>query len=333
MAEHPPRTPAPGLVLLEDITTSAPGLRFAVRFPVAPGKEGPAAVEREADAPHPLAGTGKLFLAVAVARLAAQDPGLLSTSLTIRDEHRSAARAGTLRRMTGELQLTVDDAMALIVGTGDGACVTALLGLLEARGADVLAEANHAAVDLGLESTAFTGLETAARTDGGVTGESWGEGLTGTTTTADLCALLVRLAGDAPRQADASAGSSRAPRGGSPDPRVAAVSGRALDWMGKAFEPAGLASALPGFGPRTIPHRTVSGLELLAPDGAPGCASVLVLPAGVGDPAPAACVAAYYPRSRGADSTASAPAASTVLGSLGLAVATYMATVTDISRG
>jgi Beta-lactamase enzyme family len=314
MAEHPPRRPAPGVVLLEDITTSAPGLRFAVRFPAAPGKEGPAAVEHEADSPHPLAGTGKLFLAVAVARLAERDPGLLASPLTIRGEHRAAARSGTLRRMSGELQLTVDDATALIVGTGDGACAVALLELLEARGVDILAEANHAAVDLGLESTAFTGLESSAGDRDGVqAGESWGEGLLGRTTPDDLCTLVEHLAA-----------------GGEP------TSDRVLRWMDKTFEPAGLASALPGFGPRTVPHRTVSGVEHLAPPGppgAPGCASVLILPADVGSGRPAACVAAYHPRSRGADSTAPAPAASAVLGSLGLAVATHMATVTDISRG
>lgn len=311
MAEHPPRTPAPGVVLLEDITTSAPGLRFAVRFPAAPGKEGPAAVEHEADSPHPLAGTGKLFLAVAVARLAERDPGLLASPLTIRGEHRAAARAGTLRRMSGELQLTLDDAMALIVGTGDGACTVAVLELLEARGVDLLAEAQQVVADLGLDATTFTGPESFARVDvGDRPGESWGEGLLGTTTPADLCTLLERLAtGEEP------------------------TSERVLRWMGKAFEPAGLASALPGIGPHTISHRTLSGVELLAPPGAPGCASVLILPADAGAGRPTAYVAAYYPRSRGADSTASAPAASAVLGSLGLAVVAHMATVADISRG
>lgn len=294
-----PHALALGVVSLQDITTSAPGLRFAVRFPAAPGGAERAAVAHEADTPHPLAGTGKLFLAVAVARLAERDPGLLVSPLTIRGEHRAAARSGTLRRMSGELQLTLDDAMALVVGTGDGACVTALLGLLEARGVYVLAEAQQVVADLGLDATTFTGLESSAGDRDGVqAGESWGDGLLGRTTPDDLCTLLEHLA-----------------IGGEPK------SERVLAWMDKAFEPAGLASALPGFGPRTIPHRTVSGVELLAPPGGPGCASVLILPADAGTGRPTACVATYHPRSRGADSTAYAPEASAVLGSLGLAVA------------
>ncbi len=297
MAEQSPRRLAPGVVPLQDIPTSAPGLCFAVQFTAAPGDERRAAVVHEADSPHPLAGTGKLFLAVAMARLAERDPGLLETTLTVHDGHRAAARSGTLRRMSGELQLTVGDATALIVGTGDGACTGALLELLEARGVDLLAEAHQAAVDPGLESTTFTGLETSTATESGNrAGESWGEGLLGTTTPSDLCILLVHLAAS-----------------GTP------ASERVLGWMGKTFEPAGLASALPGFGPRTIPHHTVSGFELLTPPGAPGCASVLILPADVGTGRPTASVAAYDPRIRADDSTAPSREVSAILGSLGLA--------------
>ncbi|MCY1159527.1 MAG: hypothetical protein MOP51_2552, partial [Citricoccus sp.] len=239
-----PRPPGPGVVSLQDLTTSAPGVRFAVRFPAVSGGAERAAVAHEAQGRHPLAGTGKLFLAVAVARLAERDPGVLAAPVTIRGEHRAAARSGTLRRMGGELRLTVDDAIALVVGTGDAACVAALLELLEARGADVLGEAQRVVADLGLDATGFTALEPVARADGDAPGESWGEGLLGTTTPADLCTLLEHLA---------TAGT--------------VLSERILGWMGTAFEPAGLASALPGFGPRTLPHRTVSGLELLMPPG------------------------------------------------------------------
>jgi hypothetical protein len=300
MAEHGSlRRLAPGVVSLQDITTSAPGLRFDVRYPAGPMSATRAAVGHGAGQPHSLAGTGKLFLAVAVARLAGRDPGLLPSPLTIRSRHRTAARTGTLRRMSGELQLTVDDAMALIVGTGDGACVVAVLELLESRGEDVLSGARQAVADLGLGATTLTGVETFAEDrGGGRAGQSWGEGLLGTTTPADLCTLLERLV-----------------TSGTP------ASERILGWMGKTFEPAGLASALPGFGPRTIPHRTVSGFELLNPPGAPGCASVLLLPADVGTAGPTACVAAYYPRTRADGSTTVSPVeVSAALGSLGLAV-------------
>jgi hypothetical protein len=362
MAEHrSPGSLAPGVVSLRDLTTSAPGLRFAVRIPGEPGGGRHGAAAHEADAPHPLAGTGKLFLAVVVARLAEQDPGLLSTPLTIRGEHRAAARSGTLRHMTGDLRLTADDAMALIVGTGDGACTVALLGLLEEEGLDVMAQARQVVTDLGLGATTFTGLETAAHGQGQGedqgqgdegAGESWGEGLIGTTTPADLCTLLEHLVEAAGAEAEASAGFSDSSagfsdasvdsRGGTgdapetPEPPETpetrsgsllktAVADRVLAWMGKVFEPAGLASALPGFGPRTIPHRTVSGLELLTPPGAAGCASVLILPADVGTGRPAACVAAYQPRTLDDGSRVTSGEVGAVLGSLGLAV--------DVSRG
>jgi hypothetical protein len=305
MAEHSPRRLAPPVVPLQDIPTSAPGLRFAVRFPTVNRDDQRAAVVHEAESPHPLAGTGKLFLAVTVARLAGRDPGLLATLLTIRDGHREAARSGTFRRMTGDLRLTADDAMALVVGTGDGACAVAVLELLAVRGINVLAEAERLGDDLGLTATSFTGLETSPAVDSthadglGSEGESWGEGLLGVTTPLDLCILLVHLA------------TSETPE-----------SERVLAWMGKAFEPAGLAGALPGFGPRTIPHRTVSGLESVTPPGAPGCASALILPADdAGTGGPTACVAAYAPRTRDDGSTVSPREVGTVLGSLGLAVA------------
>lgn len=281
---------------LSAFPTAAPGLRFAVRCVGSPER---GSVQHGADLPHPLAGTGKLFLAVAVARLAERDPELLGVPLTIGHAHRAGARTGTLRLMAGDLQLTVDDAMALIVGTGDGACGLALLEVLEARGEDVLAEARRLAAALGLAATTFTGLEASTRAaDGDRPGESWGEGLLGTTTPADLSALLVHVLTT-----------------GTP------ASERVLGWMSTAFEPAGLASALPGFGPRTIPHRTVSGFELRTPPGAPGCASVLILPADVGHGRPTTCVAAYHPRTRADGSAVPSRETSAVLGSLGLAAA------------
>lgn len=282
--KRPP--PAVRALALAELSGAYPHLRFAVRS--ADGRQ----QGHDAGARHPLAGTGKLVLACAVARLAARDPGLLGDRLTLTGARRDAARSGTLRLMSGELTLTVDDALTLIVGTGDARCVLALLDHLRDRAYDVVGEARAHVAGLGLEDTEITGLETDGRPEGSSNGTSWGEGLRGVTTPSDLCALLTTL----------------------PEP--------VLGWMGAAFEPAGLASGLPGFGPRTVPHQTVAGWELLAdaggledpddPDDPRGWASVLVLPGAV--------VAAYLP-ARQADGTAVAPLqASTTLGALGLSV-------------
>ncbi|MGM7669906.1 serine hydrolase [Microbacterium sp. A93] len=261
---------------LADLSAAYPQLRFAVRF--ADGHQ----QGHDAGARHPLAGIGKLVLACAVARLAAGNPDLLGERLTLTGVRRVDARSGTLRLMSGELTVTVDDAMALIVGTGDARCVLALLDHLRDRAYDVVGEARAHVTALGLENTEIMGLETDDHPDGAHSGRaSWGEGLTGTTTPADLCTVLASL----------------------PEP--------VLGWMGAAFEPAGLASGLPGFGPRTVPHRTVAGGA--GPTGeAPGWASVLVLPGAM----VAARLAAEHP-----DGTAVTPLeASAALGTLGLAV-------------
>jgi hypothetical protein len=273
-------------VPLGDIPTAYPALRFAVRFP--DGRE----ASRDAGARHPLAGAGKLVLAVVVARLAEERPGLLRDGLTLTAAHRSVARTGTLRTLSGDLRLTLDDALALVVGTGDGACVAAVLEHLAARGIDVLGEARALVAAQGLADTRLNGLE--AGIEAGMEAEadpegvSWGEGLVGETTPADLCTLLSRLPGTV------------------------------LGWMGTVFEPAGLASALPGFGPRTLRHHTLSGFELHSPDGAPGCASVLVLPAGVGTPPVVA--AAYQPAQDEGGAPVTGLETASALGSLGLAV-------------
>lgn len=276
--------PSVCVVALDELAVPFPHLRFAVRS--ADGLH----LGHDAGARHPLAGTGKLVLACAVARLAARDPDLLGGRLTLTGARRKAARSGTLRLMSGEPALTVDDAMALIVGTGDAMCVLAVLEHLRERGADVVAEARAHATDLGLQDTEITGLEGAGLPDGGrAGGVSWGEGLTGMTTPSDLCTLLATL----------------------PEP----VRG----WMDTSFEPAGLASGLPGFGPHTVPHQTVAGGDLLEDEsdkedsGLPhGWASVLVLPGAV--------VAAFLP-ARLSDGTVVSPLeASTTLGTLGLSV-------------
>lgn len=260
---------------LADLTAAYPQLRFAVRS--ADGHQ----QGHDDGARHPLAGTGKLVLACAVARLAARNPDLLGERLTLTGARREAARSGTLRLMSGELTLTVGDAMALIVGTGDARCVLGLLDHLQDRAFDLVAEAQALVAERGVQDTEITGRETE-------TGVSWGEGFTGWTTPAGLCALLSEL----------------------PEP--------VLGWMGTAFEPAGLASALPGFGPRTVPHQTVAGWELLGhqatrgADGPRGWDSVLVLPGAV--------AAAFLPAAR-PDGTAVTPLEATAaLGTLGLSV-------------
>ena len=269
-------------VPLEVFPVACTGLCFAVRF--ADGRE----LAHDAGARHPLSGTGKLVLACAVARLAGRDAELLGQRLTLTDRHRAGARAGTLRLMSGELSLTVEDAMALIIGTGEAMGVLAVLELLDDRGIDVAAEARDLVAERGLQDTEITGPETAD-------GISWGEGLTGWTTSADLCTLLSDLPGPV------------------------------LRWMGAAFEPAGLASGLPGFGPRTVPHQTVAGGgwplgaggsgEDLGAGSPRGWASVLVLPGAV----VAAFLPAEAPADEGPDGTAKTSLqASTALGSLGL---------------
>lgn len=268
---------------LAELPAAYPQLRFAVR------SAGGHQQGHDAGARHPLAGTGKLVLACAVARLAARSPGLLAERLTLTSARREASRSGTLRLMSGDLTLTVDDAMALIVGTGDARCVLALLDHLPDQAFDLVAEAQALVAELGVKDTEITGLETASPGDGKHSaGVSWGEGLVGETTPEDLCALLEVL----------------------PEP--------VLGWMDAAFEPAGLASGLPGFGPRSVPHQTVAGAALLGqqptngPDGPHGWASVLVLPGAV--------VAAFLPAGH-PDGTAVTPLeASVTLGTLGLSV-------------
>ncbi|WP_413544148.1 serine hydrolase [Citricoccus nitrophenolicus] len=275
--------PAVRSMPLAELPAVYPHLRFAVR--TADGQR----QGHDAGARHPLSGTGKLVLACTVARLAERDAALLGERLRLTDRHRAGARTGTLRLMSGDLVLTLSDAMALVVGTGDAMCVLAVLEFLRDRGHDMESEARSLVAAWGLLDTELSGVEADA-------GASWGEGLTGWTTPDDLCTLLSAL----------------------PEPVLA--------WMGAAFEPAGLASGLPGFGPRTVPHETVAGGELIegtggagvaravgvagaaGGEGLRGWASVLVLPGAV--------VAAFLP----ADHRESPLQASTALGTAGLSV-------------
>ena len=175
-----------------------------------------------ADVEFTFSGIGKLFFAQTLAELAAEDPGFFQTPVELRLEHREQAEIGTLRHLTGELKLTVDDAMRLVMGSGDGTAVRALLDHLESAGIDVLERGRQSTAHL--PNTTITGLEDI----------SAGEGFLGMTTANDTLVLL--------RQ-------------------IIDADGPVLDWMSQVFEPGGLASTLPGYGPHTMQHWTVAGWE------------------------------------------------------------------------
>lgn len=185
-------------------------------------------------------GIGKLLLAYTLNNIETQEPGLLEQTLAISDEHRARADTGSLRHLTGDLQVTVEDALRLILSSGDAAATLALLEHLDANDVDVVA-CGQAMVD-NLPHTEITGIEQE---------RSAGDGFTGTTTAADVLQLLRNIIDD---------------------------DGRILQWMSHTFEPAGLASALPGYGPHTVEHWTISGWARLTETQAiEGRTSVLIL--------------------------------------------------------
>ena len=210
-------------------------------------------------------------------------------------DHRAGARTGTLRLLSGELTLSVDDAVNLVFSTGDGACVLALLDFAASEGVDLLVEAQGLVSSLGLHAVQLSGLER---------DESFGEGLLGQTTPASTLDLLRALGtpGD-------PAGESAAPGRVTSETR-----NRIQAWMGKVFEPSGLASALPGFGPKRVPHQTLSGFEFTAAGAQRGYSSVLSLPNQAGEWVQ---VAAHLPPSSAG--VRSPRDVSAVLGTLGLA--------------
>ncbi|TDS84294.1 serine hydrolase [Nesterenkonia aurantiaca] len=284
------------MLTLEECAAAYPQLRFAV------GDAGLSGVvaESRADEPHDLGGIGKLLLGLTLAHLGQSHEGFLERSLTVSRDHRAGARTGTLRLMSGELQLSVEDAVNLVLSTGDGACVLALLDFAAAEGVDLLSEAGGLTSSLRLDAVQLSGLES---------GESWGEGLLGSATAASTCQLLRSLGTlDDPEDDPAVAG------GASSEARQLLHG-----WMGKVFEPAGLASALPGYGPRRVRHQTLSGFELTAVGAQRGYSSALSLPNQAGE---WVHVAAHLPpSSAGAHSPRDVSA---VLGGLGLAA--YLST-------
>lgn len=191
------------------------------------------------DMVFPFSGIGKLFFACTLAALENTEPDLFSQTIEITAQHRAQADTGTLRHLTDAVRLSVDDAASLMVGSGDGAATLALLEHLTGRDIDVVEFAQrHFAY---LQNTTITGTEQ----------RSSGEGFTGTTTGADLLTLLREII-----EAD----------------------GRVKRWMASVFEPAGLASSLPGYGPHTVEHWTVSDWGRVADEHLDeGRSSVLIL--------------------------------------------------------
>ncbi|MDR7345927.1 serine hydrolase [Enteractinococcus fodinae] len=175
-----------------------------------------------ADVEFTFSGIGKIFFAQAVVEAAGTNPELLQRVIPIRAQHREHAETGTLRHLPGELKLTVDDAMRLVTGSGDGAAVQALFEYFEAEGIDILECGRQAVAHL--PNTTITGLEKL----------SAGEGFHGVTTANDVLVLLRQIIND---------------------------DGPVMEWMSQVFEPGGLASTLPGYGPHTIQHWTVAGWE------------------------------------------------------------------------
>lgn len=175
-----------------------------------------------ADVKFPFAGIGKLFFAATVAALETEKPGLLQAMVEITPEHRQKAALGSLRHLTGALQLSINDAVRLMITTSDGAVTLALLDYFEAHGIDIVESGRGCVAHL--SNTTISGVEEV----------SAGDGFYGTTTATDVLIFL--------RQ-------------------IIAEKGHVLDWMTGVFEPAGLASTLPGYGPHTIDHWTVYGWE------------------------------------------------------------------------
>ena len=143
------------MLTLAECAAAYPQLRFAVGDHRSSG----VVAESRADETYDLAGTGKLLLGLTLAELGPRDVGFLARPLTVDAEHRARARTGTLRLMSGELQLSVEDAVSLVLSTGDGACALALLDFTASEGLDLLAEARSLASELGLDAVQLSGLE------------------------------------------------------------------------------------------------------------------------------------------------------------------------------
>lgn len=270
---------------------------------------------REPTTRHPLAGVGKLFAALAIAEAATENPQLLDAAVTITGAHRGQAGVGPLRTLTGELTMSLGDAVGLIISTGDAAVSLALRDSLVQRSYDLLGESRRFVEKLslcapGLDQTVITGQEKPQNATGDLL-----EGLTSPQDLARLLAGLAQAGGlTGPQASSCSSGEVRRSLGIS---RAAAQ--RVLGWMSHVFEPSGLAYGLPGFGPTKVPQWSVSGMELRVRAPEHGWASVLITrPEAEDSGAELAVAAAFLPRGREAG-PAPAGRPSQSLGALGLA--------------
>lgn len=241
-----------------------------------------------AEQPHPLAGVGKLFAALALAERASGEPELLKLPVTITGRHRQQAILGPLRTHTGDLTLSLGDALSLIVGTADAAAALAVRETLTAHGIDLAAEAQELVTRLHrartpLVSTRITGMEDAEGSQGDL--------LLGRTTAEDLMTLLTMMVRCGGLIADA-AERTLAP----------GAAAQVLEWMAQVFEPDGLTYALPGYGPKKVPQWSVSAGPLRSPSSPEGWASVMISrPELAGGVPGLVCAAAHIPAGGGND--------------------------------
>lgn len=262
-------------------------------------------LEHRAAQSHPLAGAGKLLAVLALAERAEHQPGLSETAVEITASHRRRASNGPLRTLTGELTVSLADALALVVSTSDVAAALAVRDSLEGHGLRLESEVQRLLDQLRAHGAPLPATRVMMwEGDSAPTGDL----IAGETSPQDLVEILARLsaAGGLGSLAEADAAGVSA-----------GAAGRVLGWMSQVFEPAGLAFALPGCGPRGVPQWSLSAAEPHATEATRGWASVLITHQGA-DPisGTVACAAAYVPEG---DASSGLPAdVHGVLGQLGL---------------
>ena len=244
-----------------------------------------------------------------------EHPQLLAEPMTIGQQHRHDAAAGPLRTHTGDITMSLADAMGLVVATSDVAASLAVQNALKERGLSLVHEANRLLTRLSHTSSALSHTV--------ITGEedlehATGDLLQGQSSPQDLVNVLQLMA-----QAGGLTGSAAA---SSPDPadeQVRGISGQAADrvlrWMTQVFEPTGLAYGLPGYGPKKVPQWSVAGPQLRSPSSVHGCTSVLIThpPRGGAAATGLAVIAAHLPRDPRAEPTRGIQSAH-AFGALGL---------------
>lgn len=185
------------------------------------------------EAPVPSAGTERLLLYLSCLR--AVQRGQLDLNATVRyeDRHRSAARYGVLRWMTPGLRITVGDALAQLIITGDS------VGAALVR--EELASRQMPAFDLVDQFCADTGLSATSTIDGRPSTTPYDQ--------ARLVESLVSRAHDRPPRLDVGV-----------DPPLAA---QAVDLMSSVLSTTGITAHLPGYGPfhARVAHLACEGGE------------------------------------------------------------------------